>query len=217
MKIVADHRESPFLIERLRELGVEVEIRQLPVADFIVSTHIGVERKTVWDFLQSLIDGRLLNQAKLLAENFERPLLILEGAGLYTMRDVHPNAIRGAMAAITVDFGVSTIPTEDETDTAHLLATLSKRIEKPPREPPLRPKRIPLSVAQLQRFIVEGLPGVSAVLADRLLRHFGSVQAVMMATEKQLMEVEGIGRKKAREIRTILSASYQPESPPPAP
>jgi Fanconi anemia group M protein len=212
MQILADRRESPSLIQRVQSLGVEVEIRQLPVADFIISQHIGIERKTVPDFLQSLIDGRLLNQARDLSENFERPILVLEGGGLYAVRDIHPNAVRGALAALAADLGISVVPTEDEDDTAHFLAVLARRARQPPREPPLRPKRLDLPLPLLQRFIVEGLPRVSTVLADRLLRHFGSVEAVMRAPERRLMEVVGIGKKRAREIRAVLTAPYRPES-----
>ena len=218
IKIVVDRRENfSGIVEHLRKLGVEVEICQLPVADFIISGRIGIERKTVWDFLQSLIDGRLLTQAKLLAENFERPILILEGKDLYTTRDIHPNAIRGALAALTVDLGISIIPTEDEEDTARVLVAIAKRQISPPREQPTRPKRPAPTLEQLQRFIVEGLPNISAVLAKRLLSHFKTVEAVMTASEKELMKVPGIGKKRAKEIRRVLTAVYQPESPPQAP
>jgi ERCC4-type nuclease len=37
------------------------------------------------------------------------------------------------------------------------------------------------------------------------LLHFGSVRAVMMATEEQLQEVEGVGNKKAKNIILLLT------------
>jgi Fanconi anemia group M protein len=212
-KIVVDHREtSSGVLEYLRELGAKIEVRQLSVGDFVIAERVGIERKTVPDFLQSLIDGRLLSQAKLLSETFERPLLILEGQGLYTTRDIHPNAIRGALAALGSDFRIPVLPTEGEEDTAKMLLVIAKREVAQRKESPLRHKRPAMSLDQLQRFIVEGLPQVSSVLAKRLLEHFKSVEQVMVASQRELMEVQGIGRKKAKEIRRALTVFYRPES-----
>ena len=65
-----------------------------------------------------------------------------------------------------------------------------------------------MGVHQMQRFIVEGLPGISATMAERLLLHFGTVERIMTASEEELMEVEGIGKKKARAIREVLRKKY---------
>ena len=181
----------------------------MDVGDFILSERVGVERKTVNDFLQSIIDGRLLEQIKNLSETFERPLLILEGDGLYTERGIHPNAIRGALACITVDYQVPIISTEDEKETAQVINSVVKREQKEKcSEVPIRGERKSLTLSELQRFIVEGLPGVSAVLAKRLLSHFGSVQSVMGASKGDLKEVHGIGEEKAKGIRRVLESEY---------
>lgn len=210
MKVVVDHRESSSSVLReIYRLGLEVEMQQLEVGDYILSERVGIERKTVSDFLQSLIDGRLLEQAKNLAETFERPLLILEGEGLYTTRDIHPNAIRGALACIAVDYRVSLLSTEDEKGTAKIITTIAEREQKEGREEiPVRKERKSLTLIELQRFVVEGLPGVSAVLAKRLLEHFGSVENVVSCSQEELKEVQGIGEEKAREIRRVLEAEY---------
>jgi Fanconi anemia group M protein len=47
------------------------------------------------------------------------------------------------------------------------------------------------------------------VLARRLLSHFGSVQAVMNATEGELTAVDGIGEKKAAKIRETIKSTYR--------
>lgn len=61
LKIIADHREVPSgIVDELVRLGVEVEARQLKVGDFILSDRVGVERKSVGDFLQSIVDKRLM-------------------------------------------------------------------------------------------------------------------------------------------------------------
>jgi Fanconi anemia group M protein len=212
VRVIVDHREMPSgVVHELAQLGVEVEARQLDVGDFILSDRVGVERKSVGDFLQSIVDKRLLSQAKQLSEAFERPVLILEGEGLYSRRAIHPNAIRGALAALAVDFGISVLPTQDERETAAILAIIARREQTElAREVAVRGEAKGLTLPEQQRFIVEGLPGVSAVLAERLLSHFGTPERVMAASEEELQEVPGIGKVKAREIRRVLSSQYRP-------
>ena len=65
-----------------------------------------------------------------------------------------------------------------------------------------------MSLKERQQFLVESLPNVSAVLAKRLLTHFGSIRAIANASEKELQEVEGIGKNIASEIVKVLNTSY---------
>lgn len=213
IKIVADHREVPSgVIRELTHLGAKVETRQLKVGDFILSERVGIERKSTQDFLQSIVDKRLIDQAKQLAETFERPVLILEGEGLFTQRAIHPNAIRGALASLAVDYGIPILPTLDEKETARLLFAIARREQEGvAKEIPIRGVAKGLTLPEQQRFVVEGLPGVSAVLARRLLEHFGAVEKIMGASVDELREVHGIGKEKARRIRRVLSSKYEVE------
>jgi len=38
-------------------------------------------------------------------QQFENPIIIIEGDDLYSHREIHPNAIRGALASIATDHG----------------------------------------------------------------------------------------------------------------
>jgi Fanconi anemia group M protein len=68
-----------------------------------------------------------------------------------------------------------------------------------------------MSLPEMQQFIVESLPFVGPKLAKQLLTHFGSVESVFTASERDLARVEGIGPKKAKEIRKVVSEPYKPE------
>jgi len=211
VKIVVDHREIPSgVVHKLEQLGMEIEARQLSVGDFILSDRVGVERKSVPDFLQSIVDKRLLDQAGRLSETFERPVLILEGEGLYSWRAIHPNAIRGALAALVVDFNIPILPTRDGEETALVLAAIARREQvEQVREVAIRGEPKGLTLSEQQRFVVEGLPGVSVVLAKRLLEHFGTVERVMGASVEELRQVQGIGKEKAKRIRQVLNTKYE--------
>ena len=50
-----------------------------------------------------------------------------------------------------------------------------------------------------------GIPGVGYVNARNLARHLRSMDALMQATEDQLVEVEGIGPVMARTIEETLA------------
>jgi ERCC4-related helicase len=211
IRIYVDVRERNTEILRILKEKANIEIRQLPVGDFILSNRVGVERKTVGDFLQSIIDKRLLSQASELSRNFEIPIMIIEGReDIYSTRDIHPNAVRGALISLSIDFGISIIPSGDAYDTANLLYIIAKREQEPEeKEIALRGERKPFTLEERQRYIIESLPDVSAVLARRLLEKFGSVIDVMNASKKNLIEVEGIGEKKADNIWKTVKSRYK--------
>ncbi|WP_297421225.1 DEAD/DEAH box helicase [Thermococcus sp.] len=207
--VYVDSRELRSGVPKLlKELGAEVEVRTLDVADYVVSEEVGIERKSANDFIQSIIDGRLFDQVERLKKAYEKPVIIIEGE-LYGIRNVHPNAIRGAITAVTLDWGVPILFSSTKEETAGFIYLMAKREqEERKKEVRLRSEKKALTLSERQRLIVEGLPNVSATLAKRLLRHFGNVERVFTATEEELKEVEGIGEKKAREIRRVITAPY---------
>jgi len=79
------------------------------------------------------------------------------------------------------------------------------------RLPRVRGEKRILSLPEMQRYIVESLPYVGPSLAVKLLRHFKTVEKIFTASEKELARVEGIGEKRAREIRRVLTAEYKEE------
>ena len=212
IKIFADYREKGTgVLKELIEQDIELKLDSFPNADYILSSRVGVEFKTVHDFVESIIDGRLLQQVKNLKNNFERPLLIIEGTDdIYSVRNVHANAIRGMLAAITVDFGVPVLYTKNVKDTALMLKTIAKREqEEIGVDFNVHPEKKNLSIKEQQEYIVSSLPGVGTALARPLLKYFKSVKNVVNAEQKQLEEVEKIGKKKAEKIRDILDREYQ--------
>ena len=111
MKITVDHREyRSNVVKNLAVKGIYVEPDQLDIGDYVLSSRIGVERKNVDDFLESLIGGKLFKQIAHLRDAYSRPVLILEGENLLTKRNVSHNAIFGSLASISVDFGISHHP-----------------------------------------------------------------------------------------------------------
>jgi len=192
-------------------MEVDLKLDQLSIADYILSSRVGVEYKTVEDFVQSIIDGRLLQQIKSLKNNFERPLLIISGVeDIYSVRNVHANAIRGILSAITVDFGVPILYTKNHKDSAMMLNIIAKREQEDIGVAfNVHPEKKNLSIKDQQEYIISSLPGVGSGLSKPLLKHFKSVKNVINAKEKELEEVEKIGKKKAERIKDIVDRDYQ--------
>jgi len=212
IKIFADFREKGSgTIKELIELDADLKLEALPNADYILSSRVGVELKTVNDFVESIIDGRLLQQIKNLRNNFERPLLVIEGLeDIYSVRNVHSNAIRGMLAAITVGYGVPILYTKNFKDTAMLLNIIAKREqEETSKDFSLHPEKKAMSIKDMQEYIVSSLPGVGAGLSKPLLKHFKSVKNIINAEQKELEKVEKIGKKKAEKIKDIVDREYQ--------
>jgi len=217
-KIIVDYREDKNIVKELYKHNVDTEIKSLVYADFIMQIKdvndnvkdLGIERKTLNDFLNSIIDKRILTQLIALKENFPLQLLILEGEeNIYAIRNFHPNSIRGMLSSIAIDYQIPIIYTKNYRDTAAYLALISKRLEKPRKNISLVSKRKPLTLKEQQEYIVEGLPGIGNNLAKALLSKFKSVKNVINAKEERLQKVDKIGEKKSRFIREVLDAEYK--------
>jgi ERCC4-related helicase len=209
--ITVDDREMASRVaETLSDLGLAVTLTRLEVGDYAVGDRILVERKTVQDFADTLVERDLLGQVRELAAAAVRPVLIVEGEGdLYAARDIHPNAIRGALAAITVGMGVSVLFTRSAEETAEMLAVLAKREESEGRgERKLPPGKTFATAAEQQENVIAAFPEVGLKSARALLEHFGSVRAVIDAEKEDLMKVKGIGEKTAGTILDIGRRRY---------
>lgn len=213
IKVYADKREiRSHVVHSLEKLGVEVILRTLQVGDYVVSDRVGIERKAAEDFLSTFLDGRdLFSQISDLARAYRRPLLIIEGEGIYSKRQIHPNAIRGALSTIAIDFGVPVLFTRDEEDTAALISVIAKREQAGDsrKEINLHGNKTASTLPEQQEYLVSAISEIGPVVAKNLLQHFGSVERIMKASREELMEVELVGPKTADRIREVVSTEYK--------
>ncbi|MFH1591188.1 MAG: DEAD/DEAH box helicase [archaeon] len=212
-KVIIDPREkgNP-VVKELVEQGAEITLEVLDAADYLLSSRVAVEFKTVSDFVDSMLDGRLMEQLKRLKELYERPIIIIEGTeDMYSVRNIHPNALRGLLSTIVVSYGIPLVQTKTTKDTVGLMMVIAKR-EQEERGKAFHPHASlkPKSMAEMQEYIVSSLPGVGPNLAKPLLRHFGSVAKIVLASADELQAVEKIGKKKAAAIREMLDGEYMP-------
>ena len=211
-RIIADIREkNSLVIAELIHLDADVEMKHLNLADYIISKDIAIERKTINDFISSVINKRLQSQLIDLKKNFKAPLLIIEKEDNHDIYkpsghpNIHENAIRGMLLSIA-NFEVPFIITENYQDTANYLLLLAKRQLKPEQPISLSFKRKAFSLKNQQQIILESFPGIGPSTAKSLLKQFKTIKNIVNASEEELKQTK-LG-KKAPIIRKILDASY---------
>jgi len=216
-KIIIDHREDKNLVKELIKEGLSIEKKQLEIADIVIQTKnlqnkeqtVGIERKTTNDLLNSIIDKRLLNQLMILKENFDVPLLIMEGeSNIYKLRNFHPNSIRGMISTIAIDFQIPIIHTQNHRDTAKYISLISKRLEKTRKPLSLLPKRKPLTPEEKQQYVLESFPGIGPTIAGSIRKKFSSIKDFINATEKEMQKVEKLGKIKSKEIKRLVEEKF---------
>jgi Fanconi anemia group M protein len=215
VEIVADQRELESTVARDLSKREEVTTRleTLAVGDYVLSDRVAVERKSVADFLDTLTGGdrSMFEQVGDLVRNYSRPIVIVEGDDLYGERNVHPNAIRGALSSLAVDFNASILRTDDEGNTAELLATIARREQETrDREVSVHGEKSTKTTAEQQEYVVASIADIGPVTARSLLEEFGTVEAVMTAREGDLLEADGVGEVTAEKIREVVGSEYEP-------
>jgi len=208
--LIIDHREREIL-RHLRGGNVDVKESALPVGDAILSDRVGVERKRISDFLQSIVDQRIFSQCDRMIQAFEQPLIILEGNPelLFLERNIHKNTIRGVLASIAIDYKIPILWTQNTEETAGQLVWIATREQfKKSREPQIRGARKTPTLQDQQEYLIAGIPGINTKRARRLLEHFKTPEGIFQASEKELLAIKGFGKKTAERLRALMKEPY---------
>ena len=233
--IVVDHREGESTLPAsLKLFGHEVSIQSLPVGDVRISDRILIERKSARDLIDSLIDGRLYNQARRLARAAPRPLIIIEST--QTNR-VHPNAVNGAMAWLTLDLGIPVVMTGSTEETARfisiaakrearmldLLMGAAKRRNRFPGKDALKAAAAEISsmvngdseesllsnrwgneVLEKRIRVLAELPGIGLITARKIMQHAGDILTLCSFEPEQIAAIEGVSSIQAKDLHQFL-------------
>jgi len=220
VRIVVDEREKNSNIpDLLKEAGAAIDFAQLRVGDYIVSSEMAVERKTIRDLVSSIYDGRLFVQCSDLVKNYQKPLLVVQGniAELAEIPDnleeedfkrqtMRMSLAYDALVTVVTEFRIPIIHTPSALQTAQLLVTLVNRSLREGKAvgPLLRKikKENPTYIQQLS--VLASLPGVGDKLALRMLKKFHTPIRALNASAAELATLEGFGLSRAERVRRIL-------------
>ncbi|MEA3414453.1 MAG: ERCC4 domain-containing protein [Nanoarchaeota archaeon] len=200
-KIIIDYREKNSSVpSKLVKLGIEGEFKELKTGDYLVKETI-IERKTINDFIQSMINKRLYLQIENLKQ-YQKKLIIIEGNFREIKINMHPNAIKGFILSITLEKKIPVIFTEDAEQTAEYIALIARKQKK---HLTLNPVRKNLSKKQQLEFIIQAFPNIGAIKSKKLLQEFKTLKQLINTTEKKLKPILG---KKSKEFLNWINKDY---------
>ena len=206
LRIIVDDREQKSGIpDLLKSVGMGVEMKTLLIGDYIVAPETIVERKSIKDLMASIFDGRLYDQCNRLKENFEHPIILVEG-NVDEIEEIteNPLVFYGALSRITLEFKIPIIPTPSASHTAKLLVALCSKKDGP-TGPYLKKIKKSSNLETQQLSTLCSLPGIGDKFAVRMLEKFGTPFKVFSATTSELAKVEGLGESRAKKIKNMLT------------
>jgi len=206
-KIIIDIHEKNSLIPS--ELGgsdqVKIEIRSLKIGDYLIGNTI-IERKTIQDFINSMINKRLISQLRQM-QKYKNKILIVEGTENNFFKEIYKkdtklndNSLRGFLLSISLNYKTQIIFTEDYEDTSKYLIILAKQQLKQ-KTPITLHSKIPKTIKEQKQYIIEAFPNIGPITAKKLLEKFKTISNVICASRIKKNE-----KKNKDDLKKILKS-----------
>lgn len=203
-KIIADlHEKNSLVISNLHELNCNIEIRPLKVGDYLIGGTV-IERKTFSDLISSMLNKRLIQQLRNLKQ-YSRALLLIENYNPNSIEypennGLNPNALRGLILSISLNHKIPIIFSEDAHETALYLALLAKQQQKSRQEISLH-SRIPKTLVEQKKYILEAFPNIGPKTAGKLLKEFKTLSNIFNSDEENIKKIL---KGRAKRFRRLL-------------
>jgi DNA excision repair protein ERCC-4 len=203
--VLVDHRERGSAIpEALVAAGLDVQLTDLPVGDYVLGLGLAIERKSPADLGASIRDGRIFDQAVRLQSAFAQAVLLVEGEP----RGLTEDAWRGAVCRLVED-GFTVLHSLDAEDSAAWIIRLAKRARRAgPTTRTDGPRRAPRHPSAQAEAMLSVVPGISTTMARSLLAAHGSIAAVAAAAPEGLRSHPGIGPVRAARLAEALHGMH---------
>ena len=194
---------EPEEIKQLLQKQIEIEVKNFTPADYLIG-NIAIERKTIDDFITSLVSGRLLEQLHRLKSCYQVCFLLIEGYDLSQLRNV--KIIYSAIIYILIDLNIRIIFTANKEQTVAVLLILAGKTNAWKTVAMVQNKQ-KQKIKDVQLEMLALIPNLGRRRASLLLESCGSLQNICNKTTKELAEISGIGRKTAKRIKNIFQAN----------
>jgi ERCC4-type nuclease len=241
VKVTVDVRERDLMKEITKVVFVTkalpvgdiwLEMPSKPIEDTDISAAqplaLVLERKTLADLAASLLDGRWREQKSRLltycSETGARPAYIIEGSLQFPPTRITAAAIRKLIHRLQFRYAISVLMTDDVVDTAGLIETLVEQIQADPDAftAPTTAKQYYEGVqvskkankedpANFVRCVLMQCPGVSAAIADAVVKEAGpTLKDIMGRDEKtvaaiKITEKRKVGPAVAKRLMGLLN------------
>lgn len=177
--------------------------------DYQVGNDIVFERKTFSDWEQSVIGGRIFEQAKGLRENFKTPVFILEGGPNYAARGhsrpkLTKAALHSSYLSIATGFGIPIIPSNNPTETANIIVQSVRRLGKTSVPISINTHKKGTTISEMRQQVFSCFPGIGPKLAKELDSKPYPLIEILKAINQ--CQVEGLGPIKIKNIKEVLQS-----------
>lgn len=210
-----EYAKSSKVYDELKNLGVSAEVKPLRVGDYLIvsdSLYL-IERKTIADFVNSVNSGHLtvqLRNAK--TYNVANDLILLiEGNCKYVeYRKFNVKRFVSLIHGLSDTYKLMFLP--DFRWSAIYISWLASKVKKSNVSESeffrkTASKRMTLDERVL--YVAQGFAGVKT--AEKLLRVKGSIKGIVNSTFEELIKIDGIGAKTARNLVELFNHDFKGE------
>lgn len=189
------------------EKGFEWKIEHLLVGD-IMCGNIIIERKEATDFICSIMDGRLREQAAKMCLNYKNRYIIIEGNPFRTESVIHHHAIMGMMTSLLVKHDIKIMFVDNAVQTAYACySIIHKHLTEETFNPTEHKQAVykntddDIVVAMLLQ--IPRLPYNKAkAIAEQY--EYSFLKLVNNVSIERLLQIEGIGDVIAKRVYNFL-------------
>ncbi|ODV91909.1 hypothetical protein CANCADRAFT_20121, partial [Tortispora caseinolytica NRRL Y-17796] len=213
-KVIVDIREFHVsLISLMHAEGLTLVPCVLTVGDYILSTNIGIERKSVADLISSFKDGRLYGQADQLCRYYDYPALLIEfgrnkAFGLAPLESIESSAssgksianmgkIRSQLVLLTINFPkLRLLWSPSSQYTAELFKELKRDRSEPDGATAVAYGLDQARFNQAAHAMLHNIPGVSYRNGLEVMSKVRSIRDFVMMDEKAMGPLLGVDSAK---------------------
>ena len=194
--------------------NISFELVTLPVGDYLIEDKIIIERKTLSDFLVSIKNGRIFQQAYRIAQSGKNGLIILEGdKSMVNSSSMSRKAVQGALIHLEVFVGIPVMRSLNVQETLALMVDILHQCQQQqlPRLKHIISGNPGIRINKKQRqklFLIQNLPGIGTKKGLALLKSFSTIENIMNTSQLDLTKVKGIGKKLSERIYAILHEPF---------
>ena len=216
MKVQIDTREKNRITSATKyfeEQGLEVTVEELPIGDYIFNNKVVFEFKLISDFIASIQDNRVFNQAINQSQNFDYHFVIIHGdlatrsKCISMTKHYRPVNIFQYIGAIS---SLNRYTTVIETYSPYLNESyyrMMTQARKCLQDKPIVKKFPKKHKNAAFNYLCYCVYGINAKKAQRIVEHnkLDTLNDLMQLTIEDLTSIEGIGEKTAQ---TIIGAIH---------
>lgn len=221
--LLIDSREDSQLAKQIIKLcdknNEPYEKIWLEIGDYVIQStpSLCIEAKSTADFLQSIRNKRLFNQLDNMDKEYDMNVLLIYGSlddaisyldksgkyGGLQWRNKLKQMLVGAVASITIHTDTKVIWVDTYRTASHIVLSCLSHIDKKLILEKQLPKKIRTEDVRID--LLTQIKGISNKKAKNLLKKFGSIAEISLATDAELCEIAGIGKNTAINIFKALN------------